>query len=102
MAQIWNPQTATLHLPNELDFSSLAAWVKQNKVLKLPVERIDFSALKNTDSSVLSLLVFLAAELQKRQSSKTIEVVNMPSQLQTLVELYDMHSVFHYYANPTV
>ena len=84
----WVPESATLHLPEQSDFQSLAKQIKQSAWLTLPVARVDFSEVKKADSATLSLLLFWA-----KQQHSPLEVIDLPEQMKTLIDLYDMKDV---------
>ncbi len=84
----WFSGQAKLVLPENLDIEILPKLIKQGGWLSLPVKEVDFSQVKKADSAILSVLLLWAQAAQN-----AIKVTHFPSQLQTLVELYDMHTV---------
>ena len=77
-----------LVLPENLSIEALPALVKQEGWLKQTVDELDFAEVQKADSAILSLVLFWA-----QQQGTPLKLKNLPHDLQTLVELYDLHSV---------
>ncbi|WP_173270908.1 STAS domain-containing protein [Thiosulfatimonas sediminis] len=84
----WQPETGCLTLPVNLTILNLDAWIKQHKVLQLPVVAVDFSENQKMDSSILAMIVHWAL-----QSTTLIQLHNCPSQASTLIDLYDLQEL---------
>ncbi|QKI89740.1 STAS domain-containing protein [Thiomicrorhabdus xiamenensis] len=84
----WQQDQATLILPEDLTVSNLDKWLKKNRVLTLPVRKVDFSASRKVDSSVLALIAYWAVKAEQ-----PIELINAGDQVETLLDLYDLEEL---------
>lgn len=84
----WQQDQATLILPEDLTVTNLDKWLKKNRVLALPVRKVDFSTSRKVDSSVLALIAYWAVK-----AGQPIELINAGGQVATLLDLYDLEEL---------
>ncbi|MBO1922958.1 STAS domain-containing protein [Thiomicrorhabdus sp. 6S3-12] len=84
----WQQDQATLILPEDLTVSNLDKWLKKNRVLTLPVRKVDFTSSRKVDSSVLALIAYWAVKAEQ-----PIELINAGDQVETLLDLYDLEEL---------
>lgn len=81
----WNEAESLLVLPSLLTIDVVADLLKKHKCLELPVKEVDFSQVNKADSAILAVLLVWAQNAQT-----TIRVKQLPEELLTLVNLYDL------------
>lgn len=84
----WNDVEAKLVLPEQVGIDLLADLIKQNKWLKLPVKKVDFSQVVKADSAIFAVLLIWAAN-----TDEPLEVIQLPEDLKVLIKLYDLDDV---------
>lgn len=87
----WKESAACLCLPEQIAIENLSALIKQQSWLKLPVQMADFSQVKKADSAILAVLLAWNNVLDHK-----LKVKNVPAELLTLVDLYDLQDVFEF------
>ncbi len=81
----------TLQLAGKLTISSVGELFSSSHkaIFNHPITTINCEEIKQADSSCLALLVYLQTH------NDALEIVNLPVNLQTLVNLYDLQNVLH-------
>ncbi|MDX1352062.1 MAG: STAS domain-containing protein [Thiomicrorhabdus sp.] len=87
-AMIWDATDFKVTLPSQLSIDQLAALIKQNGWLNLPVKKVDFSQVSKADSAIFAVLLIWASRVEEK-----LQVINLPEDLQTLIKLYDLDEV---------
>ncbi|MCL1077477.1 STAS domain-containing protein [Parashewanella spongiae] len=67
-------------------------WPKQDTLLAAEVELMDLSALEFIDSSGIAFLFHLVE--QQQQANKPLKLINPAEQLQPLIALYNLQTLF--------
>ncbi len=89
MAELtWSEANGLMTLPVEVTLQTLPQLLKNKTILKRPVLEVDFSDVKLVDSAALALLLVWSGN-----TATTLKVKNMPSELHTLMALYDLETV---------
>jgi len=84
----WSEETGVMTLPEVVTLESIPGLLKSKGVLKLPVKEVDFGKVQQVDSAILALLLTWSNNIQS-----TLVIANIPAELQTLIQLYDLESV---------
>ncbi|WP_040725984.1 lipid asymmetry maintenance protein MlaB [Thiomicrorhabdus sp. Kp2] len=84
----WDSVESKLVLPAQLGINQLAALIKENGWLSLPVKKVDFSQVIKADSAIFAVLLIWSSNLDEK-----LQVIQLPEDLQTLIKLYDLDEV---------
>lgn len=87
----WNASEGLMCLPERLTIEVLPGLLKKENWLKFPVKQVDFSKVSKADSAILAVLLSWSANTEQQ-----LTVINLPADLQTLVNLYDLENEFSY------
>lgn len=85
----WSEKTGVMTLPEVVTLESLPQLLKPKGILKLSVSEVDFAKVKQVDSAILALLLRWSNNIQS-----PLAIANIPTGLKTLIQLYDLESVF--------
>lgn len=83
----------TLLLPAIITLKSVAGWLTAQKVMNKSVKCLDFSEVKQCDSTVLGLMLYLQNQMPNDQR---IIVRSFPQALVPLLELYDLEHIVEF------
>jgi len=87
----WNASEGLIRLPERLTIDVLPGLLKKENWFKLPVKQIDFSKVRKADSAILAVLLSWSANTEQQ-----LTVIDLPEDLKTLVNLYDLENEFSY------
>lgn len=85
---IWSESQQLMTLPEVMTLETIPKLAGLKKLLTQPVLTVDFSQVIQLDSAVLALLLTWSANV-----TENIKITNAPSELLTLIGLYDLESV---------
>lgn len=80
-----------IQLPAAVTLNTVADILRQNAASGEHPQIVDFSAVSQADSAALALLLHWQA-----QSAQPLQVIALPSNLNTLLPLYDLEQVWQF------
>ena len=86
----WDESQSRVSLQGDIRIGDLPVLLKGQSWQNWSVHQVDFSAVERADSAILALMLVWA-----QQAGRPLEIKQLPEELRTLIDLYDLQQVVH-------